>query len=43
MNTVSHEGLLESYDSVGHFSEGLAWATKDGVQFHICRDGTRVS
>ena len=40
MKELSRKELLKKYDSVSHFSEGLAWVVKDGKEFHIYPDGT---
>ena len=42
MQTLTKEQLLERYDAVGPFSEGLAWVRKDGQWFQIHPDGTRA-
>jgi len=39
MKTLTRKQLLERYDHVGSFSEGLARARKDGQEFHIRPDG----
>lgn len=40
MNASSKEKVLEKYDYVGPFSEGLAVAVKEGSWFHIKEDKT---
>jgi len=42
MNIKTEAELLAMYDMVGPFSEGLAWAIKNGKEFHIHHDGTPV-
>ncbi len=37
---TSRSKLLKSYEYVGDFHEGLAWAVKGGKRFHIRRDGS---
>ena len=37
---LSRKELLEIYDDVGPFSEGLAWAQKNNQCCHIYPDGT---
>lgn len=40
MTKLTRYELLKLYDCVGDFHEGLAWAQKNGEEFHIREDGT---
>jgi len=36
---VTREELLEMYDAVGRFSEGLVWVRIGGQEFHVQSNG----